>query len=76
MMVATALLTANYSIKTGFGISEGTYSSTGESQPNHGPAGPGSGLPLALWMIVSCVCFSVMLKVCHGMSLFAIHETN
>ena len=26
MMVATALLTANYSIKTGFGSSDGTYS--------------------------------------------------
>ena len=25
MMVATALLTAKYSVKTGFGISEGTY---------------------------------------------------
>ena len=66
MMVATALLTANYSIKTGFGISEGMYSST-EVQPTHGP-GQGSRLASALWMIVSCICFSAMLKLCHGVS--------
>ena len=65
-MVATALLTANYSIKTGFGISEGAYSST-EAQPTHGP-GQGSRLASVLWMIVSCICFSTMLKLCHGVS--------
>ena len=63
MMAATALLAASYSIKTGFGISEGIYSST-EAQPTHGP-GQGSRLASALWMIVSCICFSVMLKLCH-----------
>ena len=64
MMVATALLTAKYSVKTGFGISEGTYSST-DAQPTHGP-GQGSRLTSALWMIVSCICFSAMLKLCYG----------
>ena len=66
VMVATALLTAKYSVKTGFGISEGTYSST-EAQPTHEP-GQGSRLASALWMIVSCICFSAMLKLCHGVS--------
>ena len=66
IMVATALLAANYSIKTGFGILEGTYSST-EAQPIHGP-GQGSRVALALWMSVSCICFSAMLKLCHGVS--------
>jgi hypothetical protein len=42
MMVTMALLTANYSIKTGFGISTDTYSST-EAEPTHGP-GQGSRL--------------------------------
>jgi hypothetical protein len=67
MMVAMALLTANYSIKTGFGISEGAYSSTTASQPTHGP-GQGSRLPSALWLIVSCTLFSSMDKLCHGAS--------
>ena len=67
MMVATALLAArNYSIKTGFGILEGTYWST-EAKPSHGP-GQGSRLASAPWMIVSCICFSAMLKLCHGVS--------
>jgi hypothetical protein len=66
MMVAMALITASYSIKTGFGVSEGTYSST-ESQPTHGP-GQGSRLASALWMIVSCICFSAMFNLCHGAS--------
>jgi hypothetical protein len=66
MMAAMALLTAKYSIKTGFGISEGTYSST-DSEPTHGP-GQGSRLASALWMIVSCICFEAMLKLCHGVS--------
>ena len=65
-MVATALLTAKYSVKTGFGITEGTYSST-KAQATHGP-GQGSRLASALWMIVSCICFSAMLKLSHGVS--------
>ena len=66
MMAAMALLTAKHSIKTGFGVSEGTCSST-ESEPTHGP-GQGSRLASALWMIVSCICFNAMLKLCHGVS--------
>ena len=64
MMVAMSLINACYSIKTGFGVSEGTYSSTA-SQPTHGP-GQGSRLASALWMIISCMLFSAMDKTCHG----------
>ena len=66
VMVATALSTAQCSIKTGFGASEGTCLST-ESQPAHGP-GQCSRLASALWTIVSCACFSATLKLCHGVS--------
>jgi hypothetical protein len=66
MMAAIALLTATYSIKTGFGISEGTYTST-VSQPTHGP-GQGSRLASALWLIVSCMLFATMDTLCHGAS--------
>jgi hypothetical protein len=66
LMVALALVTASYSIKTGFGVSEGTYSST-DAQPTHGP-GQGSRLASALWMIISCILFSAMDKICHGAS--------
>jgi hypothetical protein len=66
MMVAMALLTANYSIKTGFGISEDTYTST-TSQPAHGP-GQGSRLATAVWMIISCILFSSMDKIYHRAS--------
>jgi hypothetical protein len=63
---ANALLSAKYAIKTGFGISEGTYSSTIE-QPTHGPV-QGSRQASALWMIVSCLLFSAMYEHCHGVS--------
>jgi hypothetical protein len=63
---AQALLSAEYSIKTGFGISDGTYSSTSE-QPTHGP-GQGSRQASALWMVVSCLLFSAMYEHCHGVS--------
>ena len=62
MLAMMALLTAKYSIKSGFGILEGTYSLT-EAQPTHRP-GQGSQVASALWMIVSCICFSTMLKLC------------
>jgi hypothetical protein len=50
---ANALLSAKYAIKTGFGISKDTYSSTID-QPTHGP-GQGSRQASALWMVVSCL---------------------
>jgi hypothetical protein len=65
-MSANALLTAKYSIKTGFGVSTGTYSSTPE-QPTHGP-GQGSRQASALWMVVSCLLFNAMYEHCHGVS--------
>jgi hypothetical protein len=63
---AHALLAAKYSIKTGFGVSNETYSSTSE-QPTHGP-GQGSRQASALWMVVSCLLFSAMYEHCHGVS--------
>ena len=65
-MSADALLTANYSIKTGFGVSTDTYTST-LAQPTHGP-GQGSRQASALWMIISCLLFSIMYDHCHGTS--------
>jgi hypothetical protein len=65
-MSANALLTAKYSIKTGYGVSKGTYSSTPE-QPTHGP-GQGSRQASALWMVVSCLLFNAMYEHCHGAS--------
>jgi hypothetical protein len=66
MMAALTLLTAMHSIKTGFGISEGTHTSTA-SQPTHGP-GQGSRLASALWLIVSCMRFATMDTLCQGAS--------
>jgi hypothetical protein len=63
---STTTLTARYSIKTGFGISEEAYTST-EDQPTHGP-GQGSRQASALWMIISCLLFSAMYEHCHGVS--------
>jgi hypothetical protein len=63
---AHALLSAEYSIKTGFGISKGTYSST-TNQPTHGP-GQGSQQASALCMLVSCLLFMVMYEHCQGVS--------
>jgi hypothetical protein len=60
MMVAMALLTANCSIKTGGGVSEGTCLSTA-SQPAHRP-GQGSRLASALWMVIGHILFSLMEK--------------
>jgi hypothetical protein len=63
---AKALLSAKFLIKTEFGISEGTYSST-IYQPTHGP-GQGSRQASAIWMAVSCLLFSAMYEHCHGIS--------
>jgi hypothetical protein len=60
MMVAMALLTANCSIKTGIGVSEGTCLSTA-SQPAPCP-GQGSRLASALHVIISHILFSLMEK--------------
>lgn len=65
-MSAKALLSAQFSIKTGFGISEGAYSST-LAQPTHG-AGQGNRQASALWMVVSCLLCSTMYEYCHGVS--------
>jgi hypothetical protein len=65
-MSAKALLSAQFSIKTGFGVSKGTYSST-LAQPMHGP-GQGSRQASALWMVVSCLFFSAMYEFSHGTS--------
>ena len=74
MMVAAVLLAARYSIKTGFGISEGTYSSTG-AHSAHGP-GQGSQLASALWMNVSFICFYTMRSNCAIEFLSATQEKN
>jgi hypothetical protein len=68
---AKALIAAKYAIKTGFGISKVTYSSTID-QPTHGP-GQGSRQASALWMVVSCLLFTAMYEQCHGVS-FAIRK--
>jgi hypothetical protein len=64
MMVATSLLQAEYSVKTKYGISTSTYSST-EDNPVHGP-GQGSCMALALWLVICCLLFDAMSKLCTG----------
>jgi hypothetical protein len=66
-MSTNALLESQFSIKTGFGVSNDTYSSTPE-QPIHEP-GQGSRQASALWMVISCVLFNAMYEHCHGVSL-------
>jgi hypothetical protein len=50
-----SLLTAEYSIKTKYGVSTGTYSST-DAHPTHGP-GQGSRMAPALWLSLSAASF-------------------
>ena len=64
MMAAVSLLLAEYSIKTKYGVSTGTYSSTDE-HPTHGP-GQGSRMAPALWLIICCLLFEAMSKLCRG----------
>jgi hypothetical protein len=58
MMAAMSLLTAEYSIKTKYGVSTGTYSLTAD-HPTHGP-GQGSRMAPALWLIICCLLFEAM----------------
>jgi hypothetical protein len=64
MMAAMSLLAAEYSIKTKYGVSTGTYSST-DDHPTHGP-GQGSRMAPALWLIICCLLFDAMTTLCHG----------
>lgn len=67
IMAAMALIKVSYSMKTGFSISKGTYSST-KFQPTHGP-GRGSQLASTLWMIFSCMLFLLLMaKLYHRAS--------
>jgi hypothetical protein len=63
-MAALSLLMAEYSIKTKYGVSSGTYSSTDED-PIHGP-GQGSRMAPALWLIICCLLFQAMSQMCSG----------
>jgi hypothetical protein len=64
MMAAFSLLLAEYSIKTKHGVSVGTCSSTNDN-PTHGP-GQGSRKAPALWLIICCLLFEAMSKLCKG----------
>jgi hypothetical protein len=63
-MAALSLLMAECSIKTKCGVSAGTYFST-DANPTHGP-GQGSRMAPALWLIICCLLFEAMLKLCKG----------
>jgi hypothetical protein len=64
MMAATSLLQAEYSVKTKYGISSSTYSRT-ENTPVHGP-GQGSRMAPVLWLVICCLLFDAMSKLCTG----------
>ena len=64
IMAALCLQNAKYFIKTKFGISESFYSSTAE-HPTHGP-GQGSRMGPVLWLIISCLLFAAMARLCQG----------
>jgi hypothetical protein len=64
MLAAMSLLMSEYSIKTKYGISTDTYSSTSE-HPVHGP-GQGSRMAPALWLIIGCLLFQAMETLCTG----------
>jgi hypothetical protein len=62
MMAAFSLLLAEHSIETKYGVSKGTHSSTNDN-PNHGPGQGGRKAP-ALWLIICCLLFEAMSKLC------------
>ena len=64
MMAAMSLHMAEHSIKTKYGVSTGTYSSTKEYLA-HQP-GQGSRMTPALWFIICCLLFNAMSKLCRG----------
>jgi hypothetical protein len=64
IMAASTFLLLAYSIKTKYGISTVTYSSTA-ANPIHGP-GQGSCMAPALWLILCCLLFEAMNKLCTG----------
>jgi hypothetical protein len=64
MLAATSTLQSEYSIKTKYGISKKTYSSTAAHQV-HGP-GQGSHMAPALWLIIGFLLFEAMETFCTG----------
>jgi hypothetical protein len=63
-MAATTLLTVEYSVKTKYGISSETSTSTADN-PIHAP-GQGSRMAPALWLTICCLLFEAMSKMCTG----------
>jgi hypothetical protein len=63
-MAATTLLTAEFSVKTKYGISSETYTSTADN-PIHG-LGQGSRMAPVLWLTMCCLLFKAMSKMCSG----------
>ena len=68
MMAAMGLLLAEHVIKTKYGISTGTYSSSTEEHPTCKP-GQGSRMAPALWLIIYCLLLDAMSKLCRGAEL-------
>jgi hypothetical protein len=64
MMAAMTLLKAKYSVKTKYGVLSETYSSTADN-PVYGH-GQGIHMAPALWLIICCLLFEAMSKLCMG----------
>ena len=58
------MLLAEYLIKTKYGVSTGTYSST-EEHPTHRPS-QGTRMTPALRLIMCCLLFDALTKLCRG----------
>jgi hypothetical protein len=63
-IAAMGLLMAECSIKTKHGVSLATCSST-DDHATHGPE-QGSRMAPALWLVISCLLFEAMTKLCQG----------